>query len=77
MVLLITPHIMMAPAEASASRRTVKPLSRHPYLQDGDKAYEYYFDKFDLEGADDRPWSQPANPHAPRPRQVDPVESGP
>jgi general secretion pathway protein D len=77
MVLLITPHIMMAPAEASASRRVVQPLARHPYLQDGDQAYEYYFDKFDPEGADDRPWSQPPNPHMDSPRQRAPVESMP
>jgi general secretion pathway protein D len=38
-------------------------LSRHPYFDSGDAAYEYYFDRHDPEGADDRPWSQPANPH--------------
>lgn len=72
MVLLITPHIMMAPSEASISRQVIRPQVRHPYLPHGDKAYEYYFDKFDPEGADDRPWSQPPNPNVTRPRQVNP-----
>ncbi|HLF98439.1 MAG TPA: DUF3438 family protein [Methylococcaceae bacterium] len=64
MVLLITPHIMMAPQEAQkVSDGVVPKLSRHPYFDNGDAAYEYYFDRHDPEGADDRPWSQPANPH--------------
>jgi type II secretory pathway component GspD/PulD (secretin) len=69
MVLLITPHIMMAPAEAGrVSDKVTHDLSRHPYFDNGDGAYEYYFDKFDPEGADDRPWAQPANPHPKHPR---------
>jgi general secretion pathway protein D len=64
MVLLITPHIMLTPGEAqSASEQVVEPLTRHPYFQEGDNAYEYYFDHFDPEGTNDRPWAQPANPH--------------
>jgi type II secretory pathway component GspD/PulD (secretin) len=69
MVLLITPHIMMAPQEAQrVSDRVAPELSRHPYFDNGDGAYEYYFDKHDPEGRDDRPWSQPANPHPNHPR---------
>jgi general secretion pathway protein D len=72
MVLLITPHVMLTPGEAQhASERVVEPLTRHPYFQDGDDAYEYYFDKFDPEGASDRPWAQPANPHPHHRRSID------
>jgi type II secretory pathway component GspD/PulD (secretin) len=63
MVLLITPYIMMAPQEAQkVSDRVTPGLSRHSYFDNGDSAYEYYF------GKDDRPWSQPPNPHPGHPR---------
>jgi general secretion pathway protein D len=69
LVLLITPHIIMAPNEAQAvSDRVAPELSAHPYFDNGDGAYQYYFDKFDPEGADDRPWAQPPNPHPKHPR---------
>jgi len=69
LVLLITPHIIMAPNEAKAvSDRVAPELSAHPYFDNGDGAYQYYFDKFDPEGADDRPWAQPPNPHPKHPR---------
>ncbi len=69
MVLLITPHIVMAPQEAqTVSDRVAPALSRHPYFDNGDGAYEYYFDKHDPEGTDDRPWAQPPNPHPKHPR---------
>jgi len=75
LVLLITPHVMMAPTEAaSVSSRVAKPLSDHPYFTDGDSAYEYHFNKLKPEGVDDRPWAQPANPHVPRPRQNVPAK---
>ena len=69
LVLLITPHVMMAPTEAaSVSSRVSEPLSDHPYFTDGDSAYEYHFDKLKPEGVDDRPWAQPPNPHPNYPR---------
>lgn len=74
MVLLITPHIMMAPQEAQKVSDAVAPrLSRHPYFDSGDDAYEYYFDRHDPEGADDRPWSQPPNPHVPKEKRNAPA----
>lgn len=74
LVLLITPHVMMAPTEAaSVSSRVAKPLSDHPYFTDGDSAYEYHFDKLKPEGVDDRPWAQPPNPHVPRSQSKPPM----
>lgn len=69
LVLLITPHVMMAPTETSSvSSQVAKPLSDHPYFTDGDSAYEYHFDKLKPEGVGDRPWAQPPNPHVSRPQ---------
>lgn len=69
LVLLITPHVMMAPQESGEVSNQVAPaLSRHPYFDNGDGAYEYYFDKHDPEGVNDRPWVQPANPHPNHPQ---------
>ena len=43
LVLLVTPHILMTPAEGEETTRArMRDLSRHPYHTEGDAALEQY-----------------------------------
>ncbi len=62
LILLITPRVLMTPAEGQAiTEERLRELSRHPYQEKGDAALDEYFEKEqpeDLEGEVDGPISQ-------------------
>ncbi len=54
LILLITPHVVFTPAEAQeVSERRLRELSRHPWVEGGDRVYEPTFDEIEKRSKND------------------------